>query len=56
MPAPDHRFWSLENVAVTPYVGCVSLEARRALSTMTAGKVIAFPGGEVVGKRLLLRP
>ena len=47
-PATDHPFWSLPNVLVTPHIAGVTLDARLAVSTMTARNVVAFLAGETL--------
>ncbi len=47
-PRPDHPLWTLPNVVVTPHIAGVTLDARDAVSTMTAANVLHFLRGEAL--------
>jgi D-3-phosphoglycerate dehydrogenase len=54
-PAPDNPLWQLDNVVLSPHVGGVTEEARREVSLITCGNVIAFLKGESVHPRFHVR-
>jgi D-3-phosphoglycerate dehydrogenase len=54
-PAADNPLWALPNVIVSPHVGGVTEEARRGVSTMTVGNVLALLEGRDVPPRCFVR-
>lgn len=54
-PSPDNPLWALENVVLSPHVGGVTEEARREVSLITVGNVIALLKGESVHPRFHVR-
>lgn len=54
-PAADNPLWSLANVIVSPHIGGVTEDARRDVSRMTVGNVIALLTGQEVPQRAFVR-
>lgn len=54
-PSPDNPLWALENVVLSPHIGGVTEEARREVSLITVGNVIALLEGESVHPRFHVR-
>lgn len=54
-PAPDNPLWALDNVVLSPHIGGVTEEARREVSLITCGNVIALLKGETVSPRFFVR-
>ncbi|MBS7541667.1 hydroxyacid dehydrogenase [Ancylobacter oerskovii] len=54
-PAPDNPLWQLDNVVLSPHIGGVTEEARREISLIACGNVIALLKGETVEPRFFVR-
>ncbi|GAA2883885.1 D-3-phosphoglycerate dehydrogenase [Aminobacter niigataensis] len=54
-PPVKSPLWQLPNLILTPHVAGVTEDARRAVSIMTAGNVLAFLRGEQLAKNLHAR-
>lgn len=54
-PPVESPLWQLPNVVLTPHVAGVTEDARRAVSIMTAGNVLAFLRGEPLAQNLYAR-
>lgn len=54
-PPVASLLWQLPNVLLTPHVAGVTEDARRAVSIMTAGNVLAFLRGEQLAQNLYAR-
>lgn len=54
-PAPDNPLWALDTVVLSPHVGGVTEEARREVSLMTVGNVIALLNGADIDPRFFVK-
>lgn len=54
-PPRESRLWALDNVILTPHVAGVTIDARRALSVLTAENIVRFLAGEPIEPRYLVR-
>lgn len=53
-PAANNPLWALDNIVLSPHVGGVTEEARREVSLITCGNVVAFLVGEQVAQRFFV--
>lgn len=54
LPAPDNPLWALDNVVLSPHIGGGTEEARREVSPITYGNVIALLKGETLLSRFFV--
>ncbi|GGF72523.1 hydroxyacid dehydrogenase [Azorhizobium oxalatiphilum] len=54
-PAADNPLWQLDNLVVSPHIGGVTEEARREVSLITCGNVIAHLKGDTLPTRFFVR-